>query len=954
MQNTEILMAQHKVVDLGDQSEVEVFGAREHNLKNIDVSFPRNQLVVITGLSGSGKSSLAFDTIYAEGQRRYMETFSAYSRQFLGGMERPDVDKISGLSPVISIEQKTTSKNPRSTVGTITEIYDFLRLFYARVSEAFSYVSGKKMERMSDDEITDRILKEFDGEGIYILAPVVKGRKGHYRELFEQIRKQGYTKVRVDGEILDLVAKMQVDRYKIHDIEIVVDRILVEKDSRKRLYTSIGQALKTAKGIIKIANKENKEQFFSRYLMDAESGISYDEPQPNTFSFNSPYGACPKCDGLGYIFEIDKNIVIPDKSLSIQKGAIVPLGPLRESWNFAVLKAVAKKYDFSLTTPVEKLSDEIIDMLLFGEEEPISLTVSYGSYGAREYKIQFAGIFKLLEERSGKYSDESPALEDFRTQVICPSCHGDRLKVESLHFKIDNKNIAELSALDIVALNDWFDGLEERLNERQVVIATEIIKEIRTRLGFLLDVGLNYLTLNRSSKSLSGGEAQRIRLATQIGSQLVNVLYILDEPSIGLHQRDNERLINALKNLRDIGNSVLVVEHDKDMILNADYVIDMGPAAGLYGGKVVAEGTAEDILKADSLTAAYLNGKKEVTVPEKRREGNGHSLTLKGATGHNLKNVDIDIPLGKLVLVTGVSGSGKSSVITNTLYPILNHHFFRAKAKPLPYKKIEGLEHIDKVIEIDQSPIGRTPRSNPSTYTGVFSDIRALYVQLPESKIRGYKPGRFSFNVKGGRCETCQGAGMKIIEMNFLPDVQVPCETCHGKRYNRETLEVRYRGKSIADVLDMSIDDAVTFFENIPSIYRKIKTLQDVGLGYITLGQSSTTLSGGEAQRVKLATELSKKDTGKTFYILDEPTTGLHFEDVNVLLGVINRLVDRGNSILIIEHNLDVIKAADWVIDMGPEGGKNGGTVLFQGTPEGLIKQKDSETGRFLKLEMKG
>jgi len=919
-------MAQHKVVDLGDQSEVEVFGAREHNLKNIDVSFPRNQLVVITGLSGSGKSSLAFDTIYAEGQRRYMETFSAYSRQFLGGMERPDVDKISGLSPVISIEQKTTSKNPRSTVGTITEIYDFLRLFYARVSEAFSYVSGKKMERMSDDEITDRILKEFDGEGIYILAPVVKGRKGHYRELFEQIRKQGYTKVRVDGEILDLVAKMQVDRYKIHDIEIVVDRILVEKDSRKRLYTSIGQALKTAKGIIKIANKENKEQFFSRYLMDAESGISYDEPQPNTFSFNSPYGACPKCDGLGYIFEIDKNIVIPDKSLSIQKGAIVPLGPLRESWNFAVLKAVAKKYDFSLTTPVEKLSDEIIDMLLFGEEEPISLTVSYGSYGAREYKIQFAGIFKLLEEMSGKYSDESPALEDFRTQVVCPSCHGDRLKVESLHFKIDNKNIAELSALDIVDLNDWFDGLEERLNERQVVIATEIIKEIRTRLGFLLDVGLNYLTLNRSSKSLSGGEAQRIRLATQIGSQLVNVLYILDEPSIGLHQRDNERLINALKNLRDIGNSVLVVEHDKDMILNADYVIDMGPAAGLYGGKVVAEGTAEDILKADSLTAAYLN----------------------------VKNVDIDIPLGKLVLVTGVSGSGKSSVITNTLYPILNHHFFRAKAKPLPYKKIEGLEHIDKVIEIDQSPIGRTPRSNPSTYTGVFSDIRALYVQLPESKIRGYKPGRFSFNVKGGRCETCQGAGMKIIEMNFLPDVQVPCETCHGKRYNRETLEVRYRGKSIADVLDMSIDDAVTFFENIPSIYRKIKTLQDVGLGYITLGQSSTTLSGGEAQRVKLATELSKKDTGKTFYILDEPTTGLHFEDVNVLLGVINRLVDRGTSILIIEHNLDVIKAADWVIDMGPEGGKNGGTVLFQGTPEGLIKQKNSETGRFLKLEMKG
>ncbi len=948
------LMAQRKAVDLGDQSEVEVFGAREHNLKNIDVSFPRNQLVVITGLSGSGKSSLAFDTIYAEGQRRYMETFSAYSRQFLGGMERPDVDKISGLSPVISIEQKTTSKNPRSTVGTITEIYDFLRLLFARAGEAFSYVSGKKMERMSDDEITDRILKDFNGEAIYILAPVVKGRKGHYRELFEQIRKQGYTKVRVDGEILDLAPKMQVDRYKIHDIEIVVDRMMVDGDSRKRLYTSIGQALKTAKGIIKIANKENKEQFFSRYLMDAESGISYDEPQPNTFSFNSPYGACPTCDGLGYIFEIDKNIVIPDKTLSIQKGAIVPLGSLRESWNFAVLKAVAKKYDFSLTTPVEKLSDDIINMLLFGEEEPIHLTVSYGSYGAREYKIQFAGIFKMLEEMSGKYSDDSPALEDFRTQVPCPSCHGDRLKVESLHFKIDDKNIAELASLDIVALNEWFDGLEQRLNERQVIIATEIIKEIRTRLGFLLDVGLNYLTLNRSSKSLSGGEAQRIRLATQIGSQLVNVLYILDEPSIGLHQRDNERLISALKNLRDIGNSVLVVEHDKDMILHADHVIDMGPAAGLYGGKVVAEGTPDEILKADTLTAAYLNGTKEVVVPGERREGNGHSLSLQGATGHNLKNVSIDIPLGKLVLVTGVSGSGKSSVITNTLYPILNHHFFRAKAKPLPYKKIEGLEHIDKVIEIDQSPIGRTPRSNPSTYTGVFSDIRALYVQLPEAKIRGYKPGRFSFNVKGGRCETCQGAGMKIIEMNFLPDVQVPCETCNGKRYNRETLEVRYRGKSIADVLDMSIDDAVDFFENIPSIYRKIKTLQDVGLGYITLGQSSTTLSGGEAQRVKLATELSKKDTGKTFYILDEPTTGLHFEDVNVLLGVINRLVDRGNSILIIEHNLDVIKAADWVIDMGPEGGKNGGTVLFQGTPEELIKQKNSETGRFLKLEMKG
>ncbi|WP_313191241.1 excinuclease ABC subunit UvrA [Sphingobacterium sp.] len=945
-------MAVKKAVDLGDQSELEVFGARVHNLKNIDVSFPRNQLVVITGLSGSGKSSLAFDTIYAEGQRRYMETFSAYSRQFLGGMERPDVDKISGLSPVISIEQKTTSKNPRSTVGTITEIYDFLRLLYARIGEAYSYVTGKKMERMSDDEITDRILNEFNGEGIYVLAPVVKGRKGHYRELFEQIRKQGYTKVRVDGEILDIAPKMQVDRYKIHDIEIVVDRIIVEQESRKRLFTSIGQALKTAKGIIKIANKENKEQFFSRYLMDAESGISYDEPQPNTFSFNSPYGACPKCDGLGYIYEIDKKIVIPDRSQSIQKGGIIPLGPVKDSWNFAVLKAVAKKYDFSLTTPIDKLSEDLIDNLLFGEEEPISLTVSYGSYGAREYKVQFAGIFKMLEEMSAKYSDDTQGLDEFRTQVVCPECHGARLKKESLHIKVADKNISELAEMDIVALNEWFDGVEDRLSERQNIIATEIIKEIKTRIGFLLDVGLNYLTLNRSSKSLSGGEAQRIRLATQIGSQLVNVLYILDEPSIGLHQRDNERLINALKNLRDIGNSILVVEHDKDMILHSDYVIDMGPAAGVHGGKVVAQGTPKQLMKENTLTTDYLNGTREIKIPDERRKGNGHTLTLKGATGHNLKNVSIDIPLGELVLVTGVSGSGKSSLITNTLYPILNHHFFRAKAKPLPYAKIEGLENIDKVIEIDQSPIGRTPRSNPSTYTGVFSDIRALYVQLPEAKIRGYKPGRFSFNVKGGRCETCQGAGMKIIEMNFLPDVQVPCETCNGKRYNRETLEVRYRGKSISDVLDMSIDEAVTFFENIPSIYRKIKTLQDVGLGYITLGQSSTTLSGGEAQRVKLATELSKKDTGKTFYILDEPTTGLHFEDVNVLLGVINRLVDRGNTVLIIEHNLDVIKAADWVIDMGPEGGKNGGKVLFQGTPEELIKQKNSETGRFLKIEM--
>ncbi len=929
---------------MGEQSEVQVFGARAHNLKNIDVSFPRNELVVITGLSGSGKSSLAFDTIYAEGQRRYMETFSAYSRQFLGGMERPDVDKISGLSPVISIEQKTTSKNPRSTVGTITEVYDFMRLLFARAGEAFSYVTGKKMERMSDDQVIERILTEFEGQALNILAPVVKGRKGHYRELFEQIRKQGYVKVRVDGEILDLVPKMQVDRYKIHDIEIVVDRLKVEREDKKRLQTSVMQAMKTAKGIIKVSTKDNKEQFYSRYLMDAESGISYDEPQPNTFSFNSPYGACPTCDGLGYIFEIDKNAVIPDKKLSIQKGGLAPLGPTRENWTSEVLKAVAKKLDFTITTPLEKLTEEQIDQLLFGnKEEPIVVTVSYGSYGTREYRVEFEGIFKMLEEFSGKSSDEAPSLDDFRTKVTCPTCAGARLKKESLHFKIADKNIHELSTMDITSIKEWFDQVESKLDERQLIIATEILKEIRARLGFLLDVGLNYLTLDRTAKTLSGGEAQRIRLATQIGSQLVNVLYILDEPSIGLHQRDNERLINALKNLRDIGNSVLVVEHDKDMILHADHVIDMGPAAGVHGGTVVAEGTPTEILKSNSLTAAYLNGTKEVKIPEKRREGNGKTLSLHGATGHNLKNLSVSFPLGKLIVVSGVSGSGKSSLITGTLYPILNKHFFRAKAIPLPFKKIEGLEHIDKVIEIDQSPIGRTPRSNPSTYTGVFSDIRTLFVQLPEAKIRGYKPGRFSFNVKGGRCETCQGAGLKVIEMNFLPDVQVPCETCHGKRY---------KGKSISDVLDMSINDAVDFFENVPSIYRKIKTLQDVGLGYITLGQSSTTLSGGEAQRVKLATELSKKDTGNTFYILDEPTTGLHFEDVNVLMGVINRLVERGNTILIIEHNLDVVKSADWVIDIGPEGGKDGGQVLFEGTPENLIKNNKSETARFLKLEM--
>ncbi|WP_306549904.1 excinuclease ABC subunit UvrA [Daejeonella sp.] len=940
--------------DLGEQSEVEVFGARVHNLKNIDVSFPRNKLVVITGLSGSGKSSLAFDTIYAEGQRRYMETFSAYSRQFLGGMERPDVDKISGLSPVIAIEQKTTSKNPRSTVGTITEIYDFMRLLYARTGEAYSYVNGLKMERMTEDQILKSILEKFEGKAVNILAPVVKGRKGHYRELFEQIRKQGYLKVRVDGEILDLSPKMQLDRYKIHDIEMVIDRLLVSTEDKKRLYDSIQSALKVSKGIIKISDKENNEFFYSKYLMDPVSGISYDEPQPNTFSFNSPYGACERCSGLGYIFEVDRHSVIPNPKLSIMQGGLAPLGEYRETWVFQILKALAKKYNFLLSTPLEKIPEELIEVILNGSEDIISVPVEYNKWNVQNYQISFDGIIKMLEEQTERRGDEvGEDLENFRVLKTCPECFGARLKKESLHIKVDQKNIYELACMDISSLSKWFEGLESRLTERQNTIAREILKEIRSRIGFLLDVGLNYLTLNRTAKTLSGGEAQRIRLATQIGSQLVNVLYILDEPSIGLHQRDNARLIAALKNLRDIGNTVLVVEHDKDMIMNADHVIDMGPAAGEHGGEVVGQGTPEEFSKAQTLTNDYISGRKEIAIPAQRRKGNGKSLILKNASGNNLRDVSVEFPLGKLICVSGVSGSGKSTLIAETLYPILNHHFFRAKKKPMPYKKIEGLEHIDKVIEIDQTPIGRTPRSNPSTYTGVFSDIRNLYVMLPEAKIRGYKPGRFSFNVKGGRCETCQGAGMKLIEMNFLPDVQVPCEECSGKRYNRETLEVRYRGKSISDVLDMSIEEAVAFFEPIPAIYRKIKTLQEVGLGYIRLGQSSTTLSGGEAQRVKLATELSKKDTGNTFYILDEPTTGLHFEDINVLLGVLNRLVDHGNTILVIEHNLDVVKVSDWVIDLGPEGGSGGGKILFEGTPEELIKVKDSHTGRFLGMEFR-
>jgi excinuclease ABC subunit A len=940
-------------VDLGEQKDVEVYGARVHNLKNIDISFPRNKLVVITGLSGSGKSSLAFDTIYAEGQRRYMETFTAYSRQFMGGMERPDVDKVSGLSPVIAIEQKTTSKNPRSTVGTITEIYDFMRLLYARTADAFSYNTGEKMERMSEDQILNTIFKKYEDIPVNILAPVVKGRKGHYRELFEQVRKQGYVKVRVDGEIKDITSKMQVDRYKIHDIEVVIDRLVIDRKDQKRLQDSLKTAMRMGKGVIKISDKDNNVSHFSRFLMCPTTGISYDEPQPNSFSFNSPYGACERCDGLGYIFIVDKESVMPNPKLSIINGGLAPLGEYRDIWMFQVLKALAKKYNFSLSTPIEKLSDETISLILNGTPELLLVAVEYNKWNVQNYQITFDGIIKLLEEQQEKKSaGSSDDMEAFRKLKTCPVCNGARLKKESLHFKIDGKNIFELAEMDINSLRQWNENLETRLNERQNTIAKEILKEIRARLGFLTDVGLNYLTLDRTARTLSGGEAQRIRLATQIGSQLMNVMYILDEPSIGLHQRDNERLIGALKNLRDLGNTVLVVEHDKEMILEADHVIDIGPAAGVRGGQVVAEGTPAQILKSNTLTAAYLNGKKSIEIPKTRRKGNGHKLSIIKASGHNLKDVSVDFPLGKFIAVTGVSGSGKSSLITETLYPILNHHFFRAKKHPLPYEKINGLKEIDKVIEIDQAPIGRTPRSNPSTYTGVFSDIRNLFVQLPEAKIRGYKPGRFSFNVKGGRCETCQGAGMKVIEMNFLPDVQVPCEECGGRRYNRETLEVRYRSKSISDVLDMSIEDACAFFENMPAIYRKIKTLKDVGLGYITLGQSSTTLSGGEAQRVKLATELSKKDTGSTFYILDEPTTGLHFEDINVLLGVLNELVEKGNTVLVIEHNLDVVKVADWVIDLGEEGGAGGGKILFEGTPEGLIQNPISLTGKFLKKEM--
>ncbi|AXG74491.1 excinuclease ABC subunit UvrA [Flavobacterium arcticum] len=935
---------------------IEVLGARARNLKNIDVTIPREKLVVITGLSGSGKSSLAFDTIYAEGQRRYIETFSAYARQFLGGLERPDVDKIDGLSPVIAIEQKTTSKSPRSTVGTITEIYDFLRLFYARAADAYSYETGEKMVSYSDDQIRELIIEKFDGKRITILAPVIRSRKGHYRELFEQVSKQGFLKVRVDGEIRDIENGMKLDRYKTHDIETVIDRLAVDttEDTDKRLADSIKTAMYHGDDVMMVIEQESGEaRYYSRNLMCPTSGISYPNPEPNNFSFNSPKGACDNCNGLGKVNEINLNKIIPNPKLTIKKGGFAPLGEYKNSWIFKQIEVIGEKFDFKLTDPVEKIPAEAMDMILNGGKE--KFTVSSKTLGVnREYKIDFEGISSFIKnqyDESGSTSIKRWAKE-YMDEVQCPVCKGSRLKKESLYFKVNGLNIAELAHMDISDLADWFENLEEELSEKQKAIAHEIVKEIKTRLSFLVNVGLNYLALDRSSKSLSGGEAQRIRLATQIGSQLVGVLYILDEPSIGLHQRDNEKLIHSLEQLRDIGNSVIVVEHDKDMIERADYVIDIGPAAGRFGGQIVSKGTPAELLKEHTLTASYLNGERTIAIPEKRREGNGNKLRLTGATGNNLKNVSIDLPLGKLICVTGVSGSGKSTLINETLYPILNAHFFNGVKKPAPYKKIEGLEHIDKVIDIDQSPIGRTPRSNPATYTDVFSEIRSLYTKTPEAMIRGYKPGRFSFNVKGGRCETCEGSGLRVIEMSFLPDVYVECETCQGKRFNLETLEIRYKGKSISDVLNMTVDEAVPFFENIPKIYRKIKTIQDVGLGYITLGQQSTTLSGGEAQRIKLASELSKKDTGNTFYILDEPTTGLHFEDIRVLMEVINKLVNKGNTVLIIEHNMDVIKLADYIIDIGYEGGKGGGQLVAKGTPEEVVKNKKSYTAQFLKKEL--
>ncbi|GAB4008939.1 excinuclease ABC subunit UvrA [Spirosoma migulaei] len=948
-------------IDLTGYDQIEVLGAREHNLKNIDVTIPRNKLVVVTGISGSGKSSLAFDTIYAEGQRRYMESFSAYARSFIGDMERPDVDKINGLSPVISIEQKTTSKNPRSTVGTTTEIYDFLRLLYARAGEAFSYITGRKMERQSQDQIIDTILEQYAGQKITLLSPIIKSRKGHYRELFVQIAKTGYTKVRVDGVVQDIAPKMQLDRYKIHDIEIVIDRLVPKADDRYRLSQSIQTALKQGKGAMQMLDGKGQLIYFSQNLMDPESGISYDEPSPNSFSFNSPYGACPVCNGLGVVEEITEESVIPDKSLSISRGAIAPLGEYRELWIFKEIEAILKKYKLNLTTPVVKFPEDLLHALMYGTEE--EATVPSKKYvGEDYYSFKFEGIVNFLKRQQENSTDKIQEwLKDFMVIKSCPECQGARLKKESLYFKIDQKNISELARMDISELTEWFTGVESRLTDRQKVIAKEILKEIRKRIGFLLDIGLDYLTLDRPLRTLSGGEAQRIRLATQIGTQLVGVLYIMDEPSIGLHQRDNVKLIDSLKNLRDLGNTVLVVEHDKDMMLESDFILDIGPGAGRHGGQVVNQGTPEEFLKnqyagvaGSSTTADYLSGRRAIEVPAERRKGNGKFLIIKNATGHNLKNVTLKLPLGRMVTITGVSGSGKSSLIHETLFPVLNRHFYKSKREPLPFKTVEGLEYLDKVIEVDQSPIGRTPRSNPATYTGMFSEIRTLFAELPEAKIRGYKPGRFSFNVKGGRCEDCEGAGMKKIEMEFLPDVHVMCETCKGKRFNRETLEVRFKGKSIADVLDMTVEQGLDFFASQPKILRKVTTLNDVGLGYITLGQHATTLSGGEAQRVKLAEELSKKDTGKTLYILDEPTTGLHFQDIAHLLDVLNKLADKGNTVLIIEHNLDVIKVSDHLIDLGPEGGNKGGYIIAEGSPEKVAEVKGSYTGKFLKMELAG
>jgi len=935
-----------------------VQGARVHNLKDIDVQIPRYQLVVVTGLSGSGKSSLVFDTIYAEGQRRYIETFSAYARQFLGGLERPDVDKIDGLSPVIAIEQKTTSKSPRSTVGTITEIYDFLRLLYARASDAYSYRTGEKMVSYTDGQIQQLILEDYRDKTIHILAPVVQSRKGHYRELFEQIAKQGFLKVRVDGQIREIEYGMKLDRYKTHDIEVVIDRLEIKDNdtTHRRLSESIQTAMRHGNGILMVlTEKKDTPRYFSRNLMCPTTGISYPLPEPNTFSFNSPKGMCPHCNGLGTVQEVTLSKLIPDMSLSIKQGAIIAIGAEKKTWIFQQLETILRKFGHKLSDPVEKLPKEAIDMILFGGKEKFS-EKSETMGVTRDFSIDFEGIVNFIEQQY-QDSESSSSMQrwakDFMEEKPCPECEGSRLRKEALYFRIADKNIAQLSAMDIGELMQWFDTLPGKLSDRQEKIAHEILKEINERLRFLLDVGLDYLSLGRSSKTLSGGEAQRIRLATQIGSKLTNVLYTLDEPSIGLHQRDNERLINSLKSLRDIGNSVVVVEHDADMMLHADYVIDIGPKAGKGGGEVIFAGTPKEMLKAHTLTASYLNGEREIEVPKQRRKGNGHFIELIGCTGNNLKDVSVKFPLGMMIGVTGVSGSGKSTLINETLYPILNAHFYHALKKPMPYKQILGLEHIDKVIDIDQSPIGRIPRSNPATYTGVFSEIRDLFTHTPEAMIRGYKPGRFSFNVKGGRCETCEGGGMKVIEMNFLPDVLVECETCHGKRFNRETLEIRYKGKSIADVLAMTIDEAVDFFEPIPKIYRKLKTIQEVGLGYITLGQPSTTLSGGEAQRIKLATELSKRDTGNTFYILDEPTTGLHFEDIKILMEVLNKLTEKGNTVLIIEHNLDVIKMMDYLIDIGLEGGKGGGQVVAMGTPEEVAKNKKSYTAKFLKEVLK-